>query len=97
VRHGKPPGEALTKNNAAVDRLVRILQYRRPETDERPAEAADRADVLETLEEGTNAIESLKTRHGQIPGRAAGIQPIAGYSNIHRPAGILNQWDFPMY
>ena len=46
-------------NNAAFDRLVRILQYCQSEstfaTDKRPVEAADPADVLKTLETGMNA------------------------------------------
>jgi hypothetical protein len=53
-------GEDTARSNTATDRLVRVLQYRRPEgtskTDKRLVEAADTADVLETLEEGTDAM-----------------------------------------
>ena len=48
------------RTNTAIDRLVRILQYCRPEstfeTDKRLVKAADTTDVLETLETGADAM-----------------------------------------
>jgi hypothetical protein len=53
-------GKDTQRTNRADNRLARLLQYRRPEgafeTDKRLVEAADTADVLETLEEGTDAM-----------------------------------------
>jgi hypothetical protein len=58
-KRGGKYGTDTTRDRQAFDRLVRILQYRRPEstceTDKRLVEAADTTDVLETLEEGTDA------------------------------------------
>jgi hypothetical protein len=60
VRRVEIPKPDTGGDNPAADWLVRVLQYRGPEgasgTDKRLVTAADKADALETLEEGTDAM-----------------------------------------
>jgi hypothetical protein len=53
-------GTDTARTQPAVDRLVRVLQYRRPEstseTEKRLVEAVNTADILETLEMGADAM-----------------------------------------